>query len=73
LTRPPFAPIASSPYMPRPSAFYATCTYFFLVIFCRETTTYFFCPWLTNIFIERPPIPTELGSSSWVGASPVQQ
>jgi hypothetical protein len=31
-----------------------------------------FCPCLTYIFIERPPIPREPGSSSWT-ASPVQQ
>jgi hypothetical protein len=46
---------------------HSTC-FFFLVF-----TTYFFGPCLTYIFfIERPPIPTRPGYSSWT-ASPVQQ
>jgi hypothetical protein len=42
-TRPLFAHTASALYLPSPSAFYATGTcFFFLVIFCRLSTAYFF-------------------------------
>jgi hypothetical protein len=47
-TRPPFAPTASAPYLPRPSAFYATGTYCFYIfierprhIFLSMTDLYF--------------------------------